>query len=138
MTDLHSFPCVLLLAHMNAVFVGCCAMCVQVGHVGVHSCQVLRSQQLTAPELLESAAGAGFQPAMTWRLMSAVLGQLTSLPPGQYLLTHQPGSDAVCLFAAALEVELASEVSVGSAVLSVESALFWASCSWALGVHLHG
>ncbi|CAL5228540.1 g11694 [Coccomyxa viridis] len=85
---------------------------VLVGHVGVHSCQVLRSQQLTAPELLESAAGAGFQPAMTWRLMSAVLGQLTSLPPGQYLLTHQPGSDAVCLFAAALEVELASEAEV--------------------------
>ena len=39
-------------------------MCMQVGHVGVHSCQVLRSQQFTAPELLESAAGAGFQPAI--------------------------------------------------------------------------
>ena len=85
-------------------------MCVQVGHVGVHSCQVLRSQQFTAPELLESAAGAGFQPAMTWRLISAVLGQLTSLPHGQYLLTHQPGCDAICLFAAVSEAEQASEV----------------------------
>ena len=80
--------------------------------MGVHSCQVLRSQHFTAPELLESAAGAGFRPAMTWRLMSAVLGQLTSLPSGQYLLTHQPGSEAICLFAAASDTELASEVSI--------------------------
>ena len=87
-------------------------MCGQVGHVGVHSCQVLRSQRFTAPELLESAAGAGFRPAMTWRLMSAVLGELTSLSPGQYLLTHQPGSEAICLFAATSEAELASEVSL--------------------------
>ena len=78
--------------------------------MGVHSCQVLRSQHFTAPELLERAAGAGFQPATAWRLLAAVLGQLTSLPPGQYLLTHQPGSDAICLFAAAAEAELASEV----------------------------
>lgn len=80
--------------------------------MGVHSCQVLRSQLYTAPELLESAAGAGFKPAMTWRLLSAVLGQLTGLAPGQYLLTHQPGADAMCLFTATSAAEQESEVSL--------------------------
>ncbi len=122
-------------------------MCMQVGHVGVHSCQVLRSQQFTAPELLESAAGAGFQPAMTWRVLSAVLGHLTSLTPGQYLLTHQPGCDAICLFAAVSEAQGASEVGphpvnivllMEGAVVSLESALFWASRNRAFGMQLHG
>jgi hypothetical protein len=68
--------------------------------VGVHSCQLLKCQHFTAGELLEAAAGAGFRPRMMWRLMSALLGQLTGLPAGQYLLTHQPGAEAICLFAA--------------------------------------
>jgi len=79
--------------------------------VGVHSCQVLRTQHYTASELLNSAAGAGFQSAVTWRLLSAVLARLTSLPPGGYLLTHQPSAEAICLFAATSEDKLASDVS---------------------------
>ena len=77
----------------------------QVWHVGVHSCQLLRHQRFTAQELLDSAAASGLQPVMIWRLVAAVLGQLTGLAPGQYLLTHQPGADALCLFAAAAPPE---------------------------------
>ena len=69
--------------------------------MGVHSCQLLRHQRFTAQELLDSAAASGLQPVTIWRLLAAVLGQLTSLAPGQYLLTHQPDADAICLFAAA-------------------------------------
>ncbi len=68
--------------------------------MGVQSCQLLRCQHFTAAELLEAAAGAGFHPAMVWRLVSVLLVQLTGLPAGQYLLTHQPGAEAICLFAA--------------------------------------
>ena len=87
----------------------------QVGHVGVHSCQLLQCQHFTAGELLEAAAGAGFRPGMMWRLMSALLGQLTGLPCGQYLLTHQPGAEAICLFAADCEeVQQSAEVCPGA------------------------
>ena len=82
----------------------------QVWHVGVHSCQLLRHQRFTAQELLDSAAASGLQPATIWKLVAAVLRQLTSLAPGQYLLTHQPGADAICLYAAAPSEESAAQV----------------------------
>ena len=83
---------------------------VQVWHVGVHSCQLLKHQRFTAQELLDSAAASGLQPVMIWRLVAAVLAQLTGLAPGQYLLTHQPGADAICLFAAATSEDSAAQV----------------------------
>lgn len=82
----------------------------QVCNVGAHSCQLLRSQGYTAHELLEVAVASGFTPALMWRLMSAILGQLTALAPGQYLLTHQPAARAICLFTASASAEQTAEV----------------------------
>ncbi|CAL8466211.1 g5747 [Coccomyxa elongata] len=72
----------------------------QVGHVGVRNSKLLRTESFTARGLQDYAAAAGFSPVFLWRLLQEVLGMLGTSQPGRYLLTHAPGSERICLFAA--------------------------------------
>lgn len=79
--------------------------------MGVRSSKLLQTEQHSARELLDLAASAGLSPAFLWRLLQRLLGMLSGLSSGHYLLTHAPGSASMCLFAALPEELDADQVS---------------------------
>jgi hypothetical protein len=68
--------------------------------VGVRSSKLLETERYGARGLSDLAAGAGFSPAATWRLLARLLGLLGGLERGRYLLVHAPGSLTISLYAA--------------------------------------
>ena len=90
----------------------------QVCHVGVHSMRLLQTERLDARVLAGSAAAAGFAQPPLWRFLGELLRALGRLArPGRYLLTHAPGSQHVCLFAALPEDPATAEVSYKAPLL---------------------
>lgn len=76
---------------------------VQVGKVGVHSSHLLGIQCLSKDWLAHECRKEQMDTGHASRLIRLLMGHLRGLPPGQYLLTHQPGAGAVSCFTANLD-----------------------------------
>ena len=72
----------------------------QVAKVGVHSSHLLGIQAKSRGWLMQECNRAQVDMSHVQRLIPLLMGHLQGLAPGQYLLTHQPGSDAVSCFTA--------------------------------------
>ena len=65
----------------------------QVGHVAVRESQMVRMQLYSEDDI-----SGGAQAAFFTNLLAKLLSTLRLQPPGHYMLTHGPGSDAItCL-----------------------------------------
>ncbi|DBA66882.1 TPA: hypothetical protein ACH3X2_002010 [Trebouxia sp. C0005] len=71
-----------------------------VAKVGVHSSHLLGIQAKSRGWLMQECNRAQVDMSHVQRLIPLLMGHLQGLAPGQYLLTHQPGSDAVSCFTA--------------------------------------
>ena len=83
----------------------------QVARVGVHSGHLLEVQQFSKAWLLGQCTQQQVDVSHTNRLIRLLMEHLQSLPHGQYLLTHQPGANAVCCYTAVEEQHVNSMVS---------------------------
>ena len=69
--------------------------------MGAASSRLLAVERLSAAALADAAAAAGYSEPFTWRLLAGLARAALRLNrPGRYLLTHAPGSPAICAFAA--------------------------------------
>ncbi len=72
----------------------------QVAKVGVHSSHLLGIQAKSRGWVMQECHREQVDMSHVNRLIPLLMGHLQSLAPGQYLLTHQPGADAVSCFTA--------------------------------------
>ncbi|KAL0032885.1 hypothetical protein WJX77_004910 [Trebouxia sp. C0004] len=71
-----------------------------VAKVGVHSSHLLGIQAKSRSCVMQECHREHVDMSHVQRLIPLLMGHLQGLAPGQYLLTHQPGADAVSCFTA--------------------------------------
>lgn len=99
----------------------------QVAHVHVPKGQVLCCETLTAAELDAQLGGGGGGRGRPWlapglALLDSLLGALSTLGPGRYLLLHGAGDEA-CALLSALPAELEETAGGGAAPLPAAARL---------------